>query len=235
MLQKAFSVLIPLSAILLLPGCWKQPTHVSHQMIANRDKIPTGFSQNKSFLIIGGEYHVDGNKQKDGLQNRELEKKVKIALEKQGYTLTPLKEENNIADYAIVYKYGISSAKKTAYEPRVVTGSVWSWKNNAFIDTTTYVPVERTYFTKILELFVVELTEYMATRKIPAPIWQSQAWIVDESADMRTNLDFLIVQSTSMFGKDTAGIKSTNMYDNNKSIVWLRSAYMNPDNNFIAK
>lgn len=235
MLRKISSVVVLLSVILLLPGCWKQPTRVNHQMIANRDKIPTGFCQKKTFLIIGGEYYINGNKQKDGLQNQELEKKLKIALENQGYTIKPLEEENNKADYAIVYKYGIKGINKTAYEPKVVTGSVWSYKNNAFIDTTTYVPVERTYFTKTLELFVVELPEYMATRKIPAPIWQSDAWIVDESDDMRTNLDFLIVQSTSMFGKNTAGTISTDMYDTNKSVVWLRTAYMNPENNFIAK
>lgn len=60
MLRKISSVVVLLSVILLLPGCWKQPTRVSHQMIANRDKIPTGFCQKKTFLIIGGEYYING-------------------------------------------------------------------------------------------------------------------------------------------------------------------------------
>lgn len=216
-----------LSLILLLPGCLQQPTRVSHQMLADKSKIPSGFSKNKSFLIIGGEYQINGIKQNNKLQDKELEKKLTLALEQQGYTIQPLQDENYDIDYAIAYKYGISGRKKTAYEPKVVTGSVWSSKNNALINATTYVPVERTYFTKTLELFVVELSEYLATRKIPTPIWQSEAWIIDESDDLRKNLDFLIVQSTSMFGKDSRGTIETDLYDTNKAVAGLRASYLN--------
>ncbi|CAN5143438.1 hypothetical protein BH09DEP1_BH09DEP1_3250 [soil metagenome] len=222
------STLLMLSVILLIPGCLQQPTRVSHQMLANKDKIPSGFSKKKSFIIAGGEYQISGSKQKDGLQNRELEKKLRLALEKEGYIIKLREVADTSIDYAIAYKYRISSKKQTAYEPRCVSGSIWTSKDNAFLNTTTYVPVERTYFTKMLELFVVELPEYLKTRKLSAPIWQSEAWTVDESDDLRKNLDFLIVQSTGMFGKDSAGTINTDMYDDNKSVVSLRSAYANP-------
>lgn len=227
MFKNVPSALFLLSLILLVPGCLQQPTHVSHQMLANKDKIPSGFSKQKSFIIAGGEYQINGNKQKDGLQNQELEKKLRLALEKQGYIIKSREEADASVSYAIAYKYGISSRKQTAYEPKYATGSIWTSKDNAVLNTTTYVPVERTYFTKRLELFVVDLPEYLETRKVSAPIWQSEAWIVDESDDIRKNLDFLIVQSTGMFGKDSAGTMSADMYDDNKSVVWLRAAYSN--------
>lgn len=225
MFKHLSSALFLVSILVLVPGCLQQPTRVSHQMLANRDKIPTGFSKDKSFIIAGGKYTINGIKQKDGLSNRELEKKVTLALSNNGYHLKSREAADTSTDYAIVYQYGISSKKKTVYEPKPVTGSVWTWNDSALLNTTTYVPVERTYFTKTLELSVVELPEYLKTGKISDPIWQSEAWIVDESDDMRKNLDFLIVQSISMFGKDSAGTIITDLYDDNKAVVKLRSSY----------
>lgn len=223
-MHSIFKYSLLLSFLAFLPGCLQQPIRVSQQTIANRTKIPAGFSQNKSFTVIGGEYYIDGTKQKNSLQSLELEKKLEIALSHATFEIVP-KEKFESAEYAIIYKYGINSTTKTAYEPQLATASIWSSKDHAHVNSTTYVPVTRTYYTKSLELFVVELPEYIKSGKIPAPIWQSETWIVDESNDLRTNLDLLIVEAVRKFGKDTAGTINSDIYKNNKTVNDLRERY----------
>lgn len=225
-MHSIFKCSLFLSLLALLPGCLQQPIRVTQQTIANRSKIPGGFSKGKKFTIIGGEYYIDANKQKNGLHSLELERKLEIALSHKSFEIVP-KENFESAEYAIAYKYGISGTAKTSYEPQLSIASIWSSKDHAHINSTTYVPVTRTYYTKSLELFVVELTEYVKGGKISAPIWQSETWIVDESSDLRTNLDFLIIETASKFGKDTAGTTNTDIYNNNKAVAGLRAQYIN--------
>lgn len=217
-----------LSILVLIPGCGKQPIRVSQQIFANKDKLPHGFSKNKKFVIAGGKYLINNTEQVNSLFSVELEKKLNLALSNEGYFLTPLAEATDETDYIIAYKYGIRARKEVAYEPQPVYGSLLASSTSAIYNTVTYVPVERTYYTKFLEIIVGDLKQYIATGKVTTPIWQAEAWIVDECNDLRTNLDFIIIQLTKMFGQDSAGTINSDLFDDNKSVGWLRSVYANP-------
>lgn len=173
------------------------------------------------------------------LQTKELKKKLQILLQANGFNVINSEAQANESDYFVVFTYGSEQETKTLQVAKYVSGpsEVTTGLSDLFgnytqTKTTTgnyvYVPEEHTYFTKSLTCYVFtanNLENYKQNGKAEY-IWKGQTYIVNENADLRPYLDFLLVQLMNVFGKNTMAKITTTMKKDNKSVAWLRNTYL---------
>jgi hypothetical protein len=232
-----------LLSLLLLPACMRREIRVATNSYADATFIPNGFVKGKSFAVSGGSY-VDGIEQKNEMQTKELTKKVSLVLDSEGYSV---KQNLNQADYCIIFNYGSKSETKILNMPIYIPGQTTTstgtvsgvrgyygqyQQESATSGTYIYMPEEYTFYTKFLCFSVYDAKQCQSSRggeKMPPQIWYGQVWNVNEQSDLRSYLDFLLIQLFKSFGKDSQGTITSSIYEDDESVAWLRHSYFNPD------
>lgn len=228
------------SILTVLPGCIRQPIRISSTSYADTTKISNGFSKDKSFAVASIP-SADGAGQQNELQSKELEQKIAIAMNHNGYHI----ENSASANYYLLFDYGIKAETKTLNVAKYIpgqtvtsTGSLsgtygyYGQYNQLSTSSGTYVymPEDHTFFTKFLNFYVYDANECKTSskNKTPPQIWQGTAWNIDEYGDLRAYLDFLIVHLVRIFGKNSVGTITNDMYGDDQSVALLRHTYLNP-------
>lgn len=232
---KSSALMLVIGMLMFLPGCFKKKIKVLSTGYADTSVIPNGFRYNKSFAVAPCD--TDGT-QKNELQTKEVEKKVCVALEDQGYTISPL----DTADYCLLFNYGCESDTQTQQVLKYIPGTTYTTSGNVnttygywggYNETTTssgsyaFVPETYTFYTKSLSFFVYDAKQCLKikTNKMPPQIWNGSAWNVDQNPNLRTCLDFLIIRLTDLLGQNTLKPSTTNMYIDDPDVEWLRENY----------
>jgi len=224
-----------LAIIAFLPACFKRSIYVKKNAYADFTAIPHGFKPHSSFAITPCEESND-------LSAKEVERKISLALQSKGFSLKHLNEAN----YCLMYKYGMTSDTRLVNNLQYIpgpsittTGTVSGNYGYARYNETTQasgtfisIPEQRTYYTKHLHCYVYDIkgSMYMIVRKKDeTPIWRGDALCVDTYGDLRSDIDFLILDLFDSFGKNTIGHAYTNWYEDNERIELFRTHCLNPD------
>lgn len=234
-MKQFIPLIVPLSIILLLPACFKQPIRVSGEAFADTTNLSNGFAKGSSFTLNGSRYTKEGKEFNDELQTKELEKKIAIALEAKGFAT---KDSQQDADYLINFIYSSASENKVLNVEKYIPGqSITAYSNGYYgkqsqtaytSGTIVYMPEEHTFFIKLLNFQVYDLKNRNHKNGKRPHVWKGSTWNVDESSDLRSYLDFLVIQLVEMLGKNTIKTVTVDLYDKDPAIKSLRQTYLNP-------
>lgn len=223
------------AASLLMPGCVRR-IQVHTNTYLDSKVISNGFVKNKTFAVFGDSF-VDGVRQNDVLATKELVGKIKVMLEASGFEVT----ENSMADYFLLFNYGCQSHTYTYNALRYIPGQTYT-SNATFINqygyygqcnkTTTgsgsytYVPEQRIVYYKFLSFYIYDgagWEKVIQDQKVSSShVWFGTASGIDEYADLRSFLDFLLVAMFRVFG--SSGTIDIGIYENDGSVKLLRDA-----------
>jgi hypothetical protein len=224
-------LVLPCIALLfLLPGCFKRKLTLRTKAQADSKELPVGFSRGTSFAI-GSPRLTDEEKQQSELLTKEIERKLSHALISNGYQIKPLAQ----ADYALSFSYGAERSEYTvqtlkSLPDRVV---VTNGRTSAVISGGyTYVPETCVNYSKYLTVtayYAPEMQQHHAgANSMPHSIWHATISCDDGYENLRTDIDFLIVEMMRYFGSDLQDPRVATLKADNNVVEEFRSSYHNP-------
>lgn len=220
-------LIILLIPLLLLTSCTKQ---ISINTYADKSSIPYGFPHHASFYIF--------TKPEDrSFLARETTHKITHILQDKGYRSS----NKHTANYYLFFTYDMQSEKHTIQVPMKVTEQIITKESNVPKDINAqspnahvneqvvssqliYVPEERTIFNKTLLIQIFDADDYRQNPQAN-PLWESEAYLFDETNDLRDSLDYLLITALKYFGKNTKKLLSLSINNNDKHVKKLRKSF----------
>lgn len=224
-MRKIFLLLV---IVFLLSGC------ATYELKTNgffdAAKGITSISSGSSFAVIL-------NKDTENIIfDKEIKRKIEKLLVKNGYLVKTESE----AQYYLIFNYCIDDGKTTTgsfpvYNPGQTTysqGNIYGSKGGyATYSTTsqssgytTYIPISRTYFTRRLQIKVIESNKYK-TSYDKEPIWIGDTFSSGKNSDLRQVIDYLLIANFKYFGKNTGKAMADEIIEDNKEVLGLRKTY----------
>lgn len=183
------------------------------------------FSKNDKYFVSASEK----------AENPFLEAEVKFKIEKllydTGYTVVPSLNE---VDWVISYSYGrAGDTSSTAMFPLTTTTtetfSTYGMDGTYTFGTytqpsTTYIPVTSTTYGHFLAVSLINHIESKKQQKI-VTAWRSESYSQGESSDLRSVLNYLLVETFQYFGFDTGKEISHSLYPSDPRVKILQNNY----------
>jgi len=230
-----------LLALSLLTGCARK-INIKTTAYTDPRRLSHGFEKKKSFCLAGVSCADGISQNNDELQTKELEKKISIMLENKGYLI----EQSKFADYFLIFNYGCKAETITYNALKYLPGPFCqtnatltdSYGYYGHYNQTTssgsffYVPEQCTYYTKFLRFYVYDKSGGQKLVDNPEGpgehLWSGLSYGVDEYADLRTYLDYLLVSMFNLFGG--SGERTDIMYEGNDGVKNLRQKMASTSN-----
>lgn len=216
--------------LIILPGCAKRTIRVESTALADTTAIPRGFDVESTFVIVPPE--------PNNLQTKEITKKISLLLENKGHQVNQSQE----ADYYLCFEYGNKNETKVLNVPKYIPGptttSIGAITNDyqtveqyntltQTSGTTVYVQEQHTFYNKFINWSVYDTKEALDKKPNDTmAIWHGTATNNDENPDMRWTLDYLLVELSKLFGKNTIGYVSKDINYDYANVKQLRVAYL---------
>jgi len=169
----------------------------------------------------------------------DLARKIEKLLESKGFRVVNDCEK---ADYIVAFQFGIDSSKidYTFYIPQVVQKSESGYFSgnsyNYYLGNTDYdgnyyatkqevvylpVTTTETIYTRVISVFIVDTNLSKKNGRIELA-WQGNFVSSGESGDFRRIADYILVAVNKLFGKDTHGIVSLEIWEDDQEYQQLK-------------
>ena len=178
------------------------------------------------------------------LFEREIKSKIEKLLIKNGYTI----EDENNAEYGLIFDYAINDGTQVTYavpvdhpgETIYHSGNISYGMQGRYSSSesysgggsysgttkipgyTSYVPASATLYTRGLLICVFNSEEAKLKGAEAKPAWMCITESTGTSLDLRDVVDYLLVATFKYFGQNTGRKIQTNLYDDNIEVQQLR-------------
>ncbi len=148
------------------------------------------------------------------------------------------------ADYILSAFFAIDAGNaKTGATPVYQGGGVsttriytntgqWATGTTYHPGTTSYVPYSYTQFTRFLGISVYEKQRWLASTEedlSDAIVWSATTTSAGSSSDLRSVIDYLLVETFDYFGQDTGERRRKTLFKNDKRVRELRDGTTAPE------
>ncbi len=199
---------------------------VSTNTFVDIGELPRGFPIGASFAIIS-------KKEDHFLFSKEVESKIAKILLGKGFIIA----EKGRADYFLAFDFDSQAFTETVHVLRYLPEETKSTKGNIrgkedikyqeevkSSGNAVYIPVERTFFTKNLNIFVYDAKLYGKAER-ENEIWRGSCSSTGSDKDLRQVLDFLIISVFEYFGKSTHKNIDSKLSKNYEAVQKLRECF----------
>ncbi len=167
------------------------------------------------------------------LLEAEVKRKIERLVRGRGFEVAGVDEADYILSAFFAIDAGNTKAGATpVYQgggvstTRVYTSTgQWATGTTFHPGTTSYVPYSYTQFTRFLGISVYEKQRWVASTKedlSDAIVWRATTTSGGSSSDLRSVIDYLLVETFDYFGQDTGERKRKTLRQNDKRVRELR-------------
>ncbi len=228
--RRRAAIVAILSVVAVLPalsGCARTRYHVGVTTYLSHDlPFPPTSSSTKIAVVTASD-------PQEVLLEAEVKRKIERLVRARGFDTAGVDE----ADYILSAFFAIDAGNaKTGATPVYQGGGVsttriytstgqWATGTTYHPGTTSYVPYSYTQFTRFLGISVYEKQRWLASTEedlSDAIVWRAATTSGGSSSDLRSVIDYLLVETFDYFGQDTGERKQRTLSHNDKRVRELR-------------